>query len=101
MILIKVSIIQKRKKQIFSSMEIWGIEEIKRERERRGVLPQELYRITLNPRHETRVPNKVDSTGKLNVCHGLIERKNRCVGRQTAEKSFAKLFAIHGLCRGL
>lgn len=40
MILIKVSIIQKRKKQIFSSMEIWGIEEIKkeRERERRGGL---------------------------------------------------------------
>lgn len=34
MILIKVSIIQKRKKQIFSSMEIWGIEEIKKERER-------------------------------------------------------------------
>lgn len=58
----------------------------KKEREEGGLAVGALPDY-VEPSTRDRVPNKVDSTGKLNVCHGLIDRKNRCVGRQAAEKS--------------
>lgn len=60
----------------------------KKKRQREGDLAAGVLPDYVEPSTRDRVPNKVDSTGKLNVCHGLIDRKNRCVGRQaSAEKS--------------